>query len=496
MSELAALADELVAYEPAPPVWNLERFCGGHKPQWKFASSKARRRRLKCARQSGKSQGCDGLMLDRGLLFPGSWQILIGLNGVAVKQNNWIPVWQRGLCEKYGIDRKDNEQQMISYFPNGTRAMFMGSDDLRHMKNLLGNRLPRGSTVIIDEAQDQSDAILDYLHDTVLPPMVTPETVVIEAGVRPDVPAGRFYEHDNDSSFEQHSWARADNVHTPEAMETLRLYLADKGLTFADLECDLKNPPDHVKRHMAVVFRVLRDWMNRDVYDPNAMTYHYDASRNGYTPELPDWARGWELPPGFGRIMVAKPWPGIDQFSVAIDPGGDDPFGLVVLGWGKTHRRIQHLVDWAAPRDARLTWGQVMREIGKPIAKNYPTVNWCYDTNSDTELDTFGHQYGVPVIRAAKKADMAGQIRRSNDVLEDGVLAVMDGSNLAADYTRAKLVAGAWQGYHPTVSECARYALGAYWLLPPSPPSDKPKQDPFDKEAARMAAQLKQRGRR
>jgi hypothetical protein len=491
VTALAALADEVVSHEPEPLRWSLRGFCGEHAHQWRFASSRARRRRLKCARQSGKTQGCDGLMLDRGLEFPGSWQILIGLNGVAVRQNNWIPVWQRALCDKYHVERKDNEAQMISYFPNGTRAMFMGSDDLRHLKNLLGNRLPRGSTVIIDEAQDQSDDILDYLHDTVLPPMVTPETVVIEAGVRPDVPAGRFYEHDQDTSWEQHSWARADNVHTPEAMETLRLYLADKGLTFADLECDLKNPPEHVKRHMSVVYRVLRDWMNRDVYDPNETTYHYDAIRNGYTPELPEWARGWELPPGFGRVMVAKPWPGIDTFSVAIDPGGDDPFGLVVLGWGKAHRRIQHVLDWVSPRDARLTWGQVMREIGKPVAEHFKTVNWCYDTNSDTELDTFGHQYNVPVIRAAKKSDMAGQIRRNNDLLEDGVMAVMDGSNLATDYARAKFKDGAWQGFHPTASECGRYALGAYWLKDPAPPKAVAKLDPFDKEAKRMAEQLK-----
>jgi len=490
VSPLAELADELVSFEPVRPRWSLRAFCGPHMPQWRFVSSKARRRHVKCARQSGKSQGCDGLMLDRGLEYAGSWQILVGLNGVAVRQNNWIPIWQRGLLDRYDIERRDNEQQMISYFPNGTRALFMGSDDLRHLRNLLGNRLPAGSTFIIDESQDQADAMLDYLHDVALPPMLTPETVVIEAGVRPDVPAGRFYERSTDPSWEHHSWARADNPHTPEAMETLRLYLADKGLTFADLECDLKNPPDHVKRHMSVVYRVLRDWMNRDVYDPNETTYHYDAKRNGYTPETPDWARGWEPPPGFGRVMFAKPWPGIDTFAVAIDPGGDDPFGLVVLGWGKTHRRIQHLVDWVSPAGARLTWGQVMRVLGSFVAKYYPTLMWRYDTNSDTELDTFGHQYGVPVIRAAKKADMDGQIRRNNDLLEDGVLAVMDGSNLATDYARAKLKDGAWQAYHPTASECGRYALGFYWEkhVPPKP---KKTLDPFERERERLDALVK-----
>jgi hypothetical protein len=458
VTALAALADEVVSHEPEPLRWSLRGFCGEHAHQWRFASSRARRRRLKCARQSGKTQGCDGLMLDRGLEFPGSWQILIGLNGVAVRQNNWIPVWQRALCDKYHVERKDNEAQMISYFPNGTRAMFMGSDDLRHLKNLLGNRLPRGSTVIIDEAQDQSDDILDYLHDTVLPPMVTPETVVIEAGVRPDVPAGRFYEHDQDTSWEQHSWARADNVHTPEAMETLRLYLADKGLTFADLECDLKNPPEHVKRHMSVVYRVLRDWMNRDVYDPNETTYHYDAIRNGYTPELPEWARGWELPPGFGRVMVAKPWPGIDTFSVAIDPGGSDPFGLQVIGWGKTHRRIQHVLDWTSPRDARASpgvtsWGRwaAGREAlpDDSLVLRHEQRHGAGHLRSPVRRprDPGGQEVGLP-----------GQIRRNNDLLKPGdaggYARVVVGDGLPVGPARPQRAWRSGSNYHPTASEC------------------------------------------
>ncbi len=493
---LLDLAAQLVAYEPESDFkpWSLENFCGGHTHQLAFVRDQARKKHVLCARQSGKSQGDDAILLDRALATPLSLHFLFGLNGVAVRTNNWIPIWTRTL-DRYRIERRDNQQLMLSTFANGARVYFTGTDDLRHVRNLLGNRLPAGSTLIVDESQDQPEAILDWLWDVAIPPMLTPDTMVISSGVRPELPVGRFYRERDDKSWSHHSWSKLDNVHTPEAAEMLRLILADHGLTMADLDCDLRNPPPQVKAKLGIVFTILRDWLNRDVYDPNAGTYYYNAQANGYTPEEPAWARDFSTPPGFGAVRFAQPWPGIDTFSVAIDPGGDDPFGLQVIGWGKTHRRIQHLVDWVAPRDARLTWGDVMGALGRVVQQHYPTVNWCYDTTSDTELDTFGHQYGVPVIRAAKKADRDGQIRRTNDLLKPGTLAVMDGSNLALDLTVAKLGAdGTWQGHHPTASECVRYALRAYWEKHQAPKGAERPKDPIDREQERLAKLA--RGRR
>ena len=496
-SPLAGMADQLVAFEPPDNFkpWSLETFCGGHKAQLAFARDRARKKHVLCARQSGKSQGDDAILLDRAQLTPNSLHFLFGLNGVAVRANNWIPIWTRTL-DRFRIDRRDNQQLMLTTFPNGARVYFTGTDDLRHVRNLLGNRLPAGSTLIVDESQDQPEAILDWLWDVAIPPMLTPDTMVISSGVRPDLPVGRFYRERSDPSWSHHSWSKLDNVHTPEAADMLAMYLADHGLTMADLESDLANPPPHVKAKLGIVFQVLRDWLNRDVYDLNAGTYYYNATGNGYTPALPPWAGSFVAPPGFGEVRFAQPWPGIDTFSVAIDPGGSDPFGLQVIGWGKTHRRIQHLVDWVAPRDARLTWGDVMGVLGRVVQQHYPTVNWCYDTTSDTELDTFGHQYGVPVIRAAKKADRDGQIRRTNDLLKPGTLAVMDGGNLAHDLSVAKLGPdGKWAGHHPTASECCRYALRAYWEKHQEPATPARAKDPIDREQERLA-KLAQRRRR
>ncbi len=507
--ELLALADEVVDLEPTPPTWSLKSFCGGHQEQYAIANDNAQWLHLLCARQSGKTQIDCGIMIDRWRRYPNSLHIFLGLNGVAVRENAWTPAWLRTL-DRYGIRRRDNGTIMKSVHANGARAIFSGTDDLKHVRNVLGNRLENG-TFIIDESQDQPPAIIDYLLDVVLPPMMTPTTKIIMSGVRPDLPGGRFYAErlHGVGPWAHHSFARWSNVHTPEAREQLNKYLHDVKIDWADIHrCDPTHETFDVTAintmspgKVAIILRVLRDWLNRDVYDPNAREYMYREEVNGYTPTLPEWARDFKVPEGFGRVMFAEPWPGIDQFSVGIDPGGGDPFGLQVIGWGKRHRRIQHLVDWTSPRNARLTWGDVMRVLGKVVALRYPTRHWRYDTNSDTELDTFGHEYGVPVIRAAKKADMKGQIRRFNDVLKPGTFAAMLGSSMVQDFERAQLDdTGNWTAaYHPTGSEAGRYALGAYWELHKAPPPPPTKLDPFDKEAARLAliaAAAHRRGKR
>jgi hypothetical protein len=87
------------------------------------------------------------------------------------------------------------------------------------------------------------------------------------------------------------------------------------------------------------------------------------------------------------------------------------------------------------------------------------------------ELDTFGADYGVPLIKAANKSDFPGQVRRVNDLLTRGRAKVMIGSKLEEDYQKARFDAdarkrGQWRWssqWHPDPSEAARYALQAYF---------------------------------
>jgi hypothetical protein len=127
--------------------------------------------------------------------------------------------------------------------------------------------------------------------------------------------------------------------------------------------------------------------------------------------------------------------------------------------------------DWTSERGARLSWKQIAEVLAIVQAKFAPTW-WFYDAgSSQNELDTFTADYGVPVIKAANKADLPGQVRRFNDLLTQGNAKVMEGSPLEEDLMSAKWDAdararGQWKWsnqYHPDPSEAARYGLAGYF---------------------------------
>lgn len=431
--------------------FTLEDFCGGHTPQLGFTKDRSPYIHVMCARQSGKTQGDGGIMLDNGLNAPGSTNLFLGLNGTAVRTSVWEPVWKSHLFHRYHLPDWHNETRMLTAFPNGARVLFAGTDDMRHVKSYLGNRLANG-VVIIDEAQDQSDAVLRYILTVLLPPMLTSTSRVILSGVLPDVPAGYFYElaAPGGNGWSHHEWGRAANVHTPNAMAELAEYMRLHNLAESDPQ-------------------IQRDWYMRRAWDMNATAYRYETQRNGYLPTRPAWAD--DVTPDSGRVIAAVPHDGIDRFTVAIDPGSADRSAVEVWGWGDTTEEIQHVFDWSSERNARLSWSQIAKVL-KVIQDNFDPECWFYDAGSSkNELDTFQADYGIPVIKAANKGDLPGQVRRVNDVLQQGRAKVMIGSKLEEDYLKARWDTearsrGQWKWapqWHPDPSEAARYALAGYF---------------------------------
>jgi hypothetical protein len=482
--------------------FDLLAFCGDHVYQRAVATDRAPWAHLMCSRQSGKSQICDGILLDNALTAPGSTNLLLGLTGVAVRTNNWESIW-KPLCEKAGIpDSWHNETRMMTSFPNGSRVMFAGTDDLRHVRGYLGNSLPNG-VVVLDESQDQTDAILRYVVEKLLPPMLTFTSRIIMAGVLPDVEAGYFYDIALPSSevpadgvcgvkrgvWTCYEWARAANVHTPDAMAWLAEHMREKGITEDDPE-------------------IARDWFMRRVWIRDALAYGYVRERDGYEPTRTAWEdelaallESLKIP--FDTLMAAVPWEGVDTVSVGIDPGGGDRFPVQAWGWGKAIPTVQHLFDFTPPRNAGLSWGQV-EVVLKYVAKHYRPNFWHYDAGSSTtELDTFHRDTGIPAIKAAKKGDARGQIRRVKNLFAERVAKVMIGSSLEEDCRKARRdpatpINGAWkwsQQWHPDPSEAARYALAPYWDTFKPPETKKPPQTPYDEAMARMKEAAKKQGR-
>ena len=503
-------------------IFTAEEFCGTHSDQLAAIKDREQFQHWLCARQSGKTWGADGAMFENAQNFPRSLNVLLHLTGPAVKIANWVPVWQQGLCERYGIpERCHNQGMMITTFPNEARVMFAGTDDLKHVKNFLGNRLANG-IICIDEAQDQPPHVLEYILKVMLPPMLTPTTRVILLGVLPDMPVGKFLDlaaYDPESktggkegsqAYSHHEWARAANIHTPEAMAQLHEYLRKHSISIDDPQ-------------------IQRDWFRKRIWSTTVGAYGYDASRNAYQPAWPKWltelyatysagpAAGPHLIPyahpiqtdkedgaRFG-LMAAEPPPGVKFFALALDPGGGDRCAVEGWGWGTDSRDVWHLFDWCSPRNANLTTTPMYSVLGLAyrVFLGYATQRGgaCFpprqDTQSQQEIDNLQKDFGIPLVKAAKKTDLKGQVERNRDLLHEGRAHIMAGSPLEQDYQRTKWDPDArakgiyrWPrgAGHPDPSEAGRYGLGDYFDAFEAQP-EEPKTD-IERHRAEVKAAL------
>jgi len=486
-------------------VFRAEEFAAGHVEQLAFLSDRSPWQHVMCARQSGKSWGCDGKLFENAQNYPRSVGLLLGIKGTGVRVNNWIPIWQQGVCERYSLSADcHNESQMLTTFPNEARVMFAGTDDLTNVKKYLGNRL-HNCVVIIDECQDQPEHVLKYILTVLLPPMCTPTTQIIIAGVIPEMPVGYFLdlaEYDAESKtggkgpgYAHHSWARAANVHTPEAMKQLQDYLKRHNISIEDLT-------------------IQRDWFKRRVWSRTAGAYKYRPELNAYAPPVPEWLAevyAQFQAEGTGKhklmfahpmleaddgarygLMAAEPDPGMRYFAFALDPGASsDRASVQGWAWGELSKNVKHILDWTTPRGAGLATSQMFSVMGwaQKIFTGYAgprggIVDWRYDAgSSQNTIDNLQNDYGIPVVLAAKKSDLKGQVDRNNDLLEQGRALVMMGSALEQDYQRARWDPEArarkqfrWAtNWHPDPSEAARYALQKYLdvhVPPPPPPAN------------------------
>jgi len=477
-SRLRDLARELAHLEQARSRqgFDIKVYADGHARQLEVLEAARRERRilLMMARQTGKSWSIAGAHMDRAMSRTAT-NLAFGLTGPSVRNTFWEPVW-KPLTARWKLPVDHHDTTMTTRWANGSRTLFSGTDDVRHIQNVLGGRLD-GSLVTIDECQSQPRDVFVAMLKTILPPMLTSTSTLMLAGTIPEAPGGPWWLESQKASWWQRSWGRLDNIHTPEARAVLDAHLRDNGLTELDPT-------------------IQRDWFgNRDAFDPNARAYHYREDRNSYKPARPAWVDRIQLKSG--KAWGADPPAGLDTFSAALDPGASDPCGVVILGWSSKGGPVWHLFDWVSGYDARLSLDDMV-DVLKQARDAIGGRNWQYryDTNSQNEINAFQHSHGVPSIKAATKADMAGQIRRLNNMLGNRTFNVIEGSNLAQDFVtarldQAKLADNQWawtNDYHPTASECARYALAGFWEALPAAPKPPVPADPFEAELARARA--------
>jgi Intein splicing domain len=353
--------------------------------------------------------------------------------------------------------------------------------------------------VLVHNCQSQKPSVLEPLITKILPPALSDSGgQMILTGTIPEVPAGPFYElWMSGVGWLKRNWNRFQNPH----LGTVEYQIG----RLADfLRTSKKTADDPLVR---------RDWYGEFVFDSSVTAYKYNVTRNGYLNEEPEWLekfiRKYEGDPYFAHIhrmvqpndgtarhglMAAVPFPGIDTFSCAIDPGSRDRFSMVVNGWGSSVQTVQHVFEFSSARKARLSWSHLdpMRRL---IQQVFGPVYWFYDAGgSKVVLDTFVGDTGLPALQPAAKSGLHGQVERVSDLMILGQYKVMLGSASEEDYqktrwdpdARSKLQWKWASTWHPDPAETSRYSLGAYFDIF-EPPADEKSQEQIEREAHELA---------
>jgi hypothetical protein len=434
----------------------------GHAAQFQLLQSRARSIVLMCSRRAGKTWACCGALLLAALSTSGTSCLYLALTSGQARKV-WAKTW-KPMLRRFGIRVDPTESDMIARFANGATVQFGGTDDVRHIQSLLGDSMA-GGLAVLDEAQSDP-GLMEHLIVDILEPMLSETNTLrprpgrlIVAGTVPEVAAGFFWKtwvenHEVEGSdWECMAWSRFDNPHTHNNRVLLDDYLKRYNL-------DESDPV------------VQRNWFGARVFDANVTAYRYVAARSAYSPQPAPWVNDLELPPGKLRAVI--PPPGVDTFSVGLDPASrHDRYGIVLWGWGKGSPEVFQIAEWVTPEAAgtiQSQWAAVL----EVLRYRYPNiVGWYRDAGSAAEtIDLVQRDYKLVVEAVGKgPGSLKGRVDRFADLLGQGRAKVIAGGELERDLTlcrwdQAARERGKWawaSSHHGDVADAATYGLVGYF---------------------------------
>jgi hypothetical protein len=456
----------VIVHKENGSVWwmDLDKICGDHFKQREaihaLLTDPAQFQLWRCSRRAAKTTGIALTAAHIATEEDGTNQIYAALTRGQAKEAMWRTTWKPFIARELGDEKsggyKHNETNQQTMFANGSSVAFGGLDDLKHIQTFLGQKL---RAFYADESQGAASSLLKALVEDVIGPALSDDTSgkFLMAGMLPDVPTGYYYDAITKGKWLCRNWNRFDNPFLKEDQhKALAKYLEATGLTIDSPE-------------------TRRRWFGELVFDPGATAYRYSKEKNAYVP--PPWQTdGFRVYPALGGELL-------DSFSVGIDPGAHDRTAIVVVGWNEKNSRDVWVVhEWVSPRDSGMAWSTIGAQLSV-IEKMFAPGYWYYDAGgSKLTLDLFSRDFAVPVVNAAEKSDLRGQVDRASDLLGQGRLHVIDGSALERDLqlTRWDQDARAegqfkWSSdNHPDVADAMRYALGGYFYPGRPLPKEKP----------------------
>lgn len=452
-----------------------------HEIQIKVLQCKKQNMIFMCSRRAGKSEVCCGLILQKAVETNDVSCLYLGLTKDAAE-----PVWRKWkrLLKRLDIPNTSSDAQQYTEFPNGSRVLFAGTDDLRTVSHYLGDQLA-GGIAILDECQ--SDAgLMEVTIEDVLGPMLDETTHdkpipgrLVLSGTVPDGPIGYYWktweenrnhedtETKEGSLWETFAWSRYENPfqtnNEQREDEYCRKYRRDH-----------KDPA------------VLRRFHGTRIWGKDANAYRFDRLAHVYSPSHfmtqdigPFHCTFAAQPIQCDRVIV-----GIQQYQ------GNGKFAIVAWTWNQRRRdKVYQIAEAVTDADAdpqESEWLAICAEL----KARYPYGGMLFirgaEESSDPVNEALRMSHGIEMKTALKTpGSVKARVQRLSDLLTLDIAKVIDGSQLCVDlmkakWNAAKKAARKWEldttHESPDIAKAATYAfdLMSYTSMHGKNPDTKP----------------------
>jgi hypothetical protein len=345
-----------------------------------------------CTRRAGKTTALAIKATRTCHRFPGCTVFYITNTRRQAERGFWtqalLPVLRR-----LGIGYKLNQNELSVTFPNGSRILLGGMNDLQEIETYRGTKTP---LVIIDEAQSVRGFISTLIDDIFVPQLADygKHGQVLMTGTPNASCLGYFHDavlgKNDNGGWSVHAWSFLQNPHMPEPRAWLTAYLARKGWSE-------KTP------------KIQREYFGQWVRDSEGLVYPLEALN--LLQELPKGIRA----PGGG-------W----NYVLGIDPGFRDATAFVVLAFSEELAQIVVLESF---QKAGLIPDAVAVEV-ELLCERYDFDSIVVDSGGlgKAYTETMVQKYGIPAEPAQKQQKNAAIAHLVGD-LRAGVLRVFEPMN-------------------------------------------------------------------
>jgi hypothetical protein len=347
---------------------------GLHAEQREMYDGKGKRKVVFCGRRSGKTSGLGRIILAAALEAEGSADDypIVGYVG-PTRRNAKRLMWGRlkMLCEKYNIEAKFVESELICRLPTGCEVWIMGADKERDIERMRGFAF---TAIVVDEAQLIGNMLMGMVEEVIEPALADYNGTLILSGTPPPVLSGFFVDAATQPEYaeawERYHWDVRDNPFFPQwrGVKNYR-HLAEKFL-----EAERKK---HGWTDTNPTYR--REWLAEFVRDDASLVFSkYDRQRNDYVGTLP----------------AGKDW----RYILGVDLGYDDEFVIEVVAYSLASHIVYEVEQFGMTKAIPSQWAE---EIKRLNAKYHPE-RIMVDTGGlgKAVVAEFRARYGIAAIPA------------------------------------------------------------------------------------------------